>query len=127
MNQSGKETELILQVVRGLRPLADLEEIGIQIRTQGNVHHVINPPDVVATIYLRDFAEGLLRQRADMEALRAWAKTLLIGDCVDLADEFEDEEAGDALLNALWDLHFDGILKDDVVRLAERILDGGSG
>lgn len=120
MSHPDKERELILQVVRGLRPLVDLEEIGIQIRTEDNVHEIDNPHRIVAQARVKYVAQGLLRQQADMAALRAWATMILISPSfLDRADEFEGEATGDAL----WDISFDGILEDDTVRLAERILD----
>ncbi len=93
-------------------------------RIQGG-YEIDNQRGVEVQARIRDVAEGLLRYRARIGDLRDWARVILMGAGVDLADEFETSQEGDVLLNSLWDLSFGGALGDDAVRLAERVMQDG--
>src|SRR5262245_9646877 len=96
------ERELVLQVVRGQRPWADLEAIGVTITRQDNSYVVENRRRVTAVARAEDIAQGLLAYQRDRAALKEWASILLAGaPILDLA--LEDHPDGDVLLGALWD------------------------
>ncbi len=118
-------TDVIVDVVRGLRPVADLQMAGVYMTRIPGGYEVDNRRGIEAQARIRDVAEGLLRYRARIEELRAWARVILMGAGVDLADEFETRHEGHVLLDALWDLSFDGVLEDDMVCLVERVLEDG--
>ncbi len=124
VEQAEENTNVVLDVVRGSRPIADLETLGIRMRRIGNVYKIDNPRRIDVQVRMQDVAEGLLRYQGRIGDLRAWATLILVGsDFLDLTDEFETNRKGDALLDALWDLSFEGILEDDTVRLAKQIVE----
>ncbi len=114
------DSELILQVVRGERPWTDLQSLGITIQLLGMKSIVENPRRVEAVAGASDVARGLLRHRQHPTALREWAQVLMAGiPFLDL--ELGDNEVGDELLHALWDLVFGEPIPEATFELAERL------
>jgi hypothetical protein len=125
-------SEIILQVVRGERPLTDLQDLGISITIEQNTYTtenpmritIENPRGVEADASALDIARGILRYRRDPEELRTWA-AIVLGDSNFLGFLLEDHPDEDPLLGALWDASFGEPLKDEAINTAERLVAAG--
>jgi hypothetical protein len=113
-----KDSETVLQVVRGERPWTDLRTVGMEVELEGNRCVVRNPRDVEVTANVHDLAKGFRAYLHDPRKLKEWAFVVEAAD-VDL--EVEGHPAGDTLLNALWRASFGEPLGEDVVKVIEQL------
>ncbi len=118
--------EIIRQVIQGVRPLADLELVGIstdltldangyyswQGRTPATLNVVIAPADL---------AMGLTKLWSTAEERRSWAFMLEAGSFWSFADN-EEETITEPLLDALWALSFGDPPPPAVIELARDLL-----
>jgi hypothetical protein len=100
--------ETLRSCVRGHLPWEAVQDLaGIRVTPIAGGYTIENPRNVVATVGVRDVAEGLLRYRGDPIALKSWAFMIMGGSSLlDLEDDFEETPDGEALLDALWKASF---------------------
>jgi hypothetical protein len=111
---------LLRQVVRGERPIADLQQLDVRITHNGNVTTIENPRGLVLLATADDVASGVLRYENHPKELREWAWLLLAADTIyDL--DLEGDQEGETLLNAVWDLSFGKELSSMAAAAARRI------
>jgi hypothetical protein len=109
--------------VRGELGREDVERLGIEIKEIEDGYEFTNPQNIVAKVSLQDVAQGLLRFRYDLEALRTWAGLVVAGSSfIDLDPDFEDCPNGEVLLDALWNAWFRQDIAEDAFVVAERLL-----
>jgi hypothetical protein len=115
------EQQTLRQIVRGERPLRDLENIGMSWRREGSRCHVDNPRGISAVADVHDLAHGLQTYLPSPEQLRDWA---LFVNAADVDLEVENHPDGETVLNALWDASFanpiDPKVRETIKRLAQR-------
>src|SRR3990172_10625441 len=120
MKSRSRDSELILQVVRGERPCSELALVRISVMFQGDSCVIENPRRVQAVAQAADIAKGLVTNRESPEALTLWARVVLAGSSfLDL--NLEAHPTGDILLNALWDAAFGRPVGDDALRAAAKL------
>ncbi len=96
----------LLGIARGTRDWRVLERFGVRAaldRLPATFEEPGGLPFVPVTV--DDLRAGFAILRADAYALRQWAQIILMCGCFELAP-VEDDQAGDDLLNALWDLAY---------------------
>jgi hypothetical protein len=109
--------------VRGELGRKDLERLGIEIKEIEDGYEFTNHQDIVAEVSLQDVAQGLLRFRYDLEALRTWAGLVVAGSSfIEFGPDFEGCPDGEALLDALWNAWFRQDIAEDAFVVAERSL-----
>ncbi len=124
------QKRIVSEIARGLRPWADLELLGLTIRRErhgmrGPTKYVIEDSqgaDLRARVV--DVAEGLLRFQSSPRELSDWASAILA-----LLDfqQFERDQVGGLLLDALWDACFESEISSDAMQAARRISGMGEG
>jgi hypothetical protein len=116
-------TSVIRSFVHGDLAKEELERIGIIIKSTEDGYEFSNPEQLVATVGLRDVAQGLLRFRSNRDALRDWAGLVVAGSSfIEFEPEFENKPEGDILLSTLWDVWFRQEVPDSAFGIAERLL-----
>ncbi len=114
-------SDVLRDFVRGESEWEALRALGATIKLDADRLQLEEPPD--APVYeatATDVAVGLLANWAIGTTLRDWARVLLASAMVDLSS-LEDDERGEALLNALWDAAGGADPSDDALESA-RIL-----
>lgn len=122
---SDQETALseVRAFVRGERGREDLEKLGIEIKEIKDGYEFANPQHIVAKVSLRDVAQGLLRFRSDLDALRTWSGLVLAGSSfIDFDPGFEGNPDGGVLLDALWNAWFRRDIGEDAFVVAEKLV-----
>jgi hypothetical protein len=114
---------ITLGVIRGELALDTLTEIGIDISSvDGSYKLESGNFDVAVAPTASDLALGILRYTSrKKDELRKWA-FFVLGECgaIDLG-KIEAHPQGEVLIDALWDASFQGVIKRDVIALAEKI------
>ena len=121
MKDTTKAARMILEIVRGERPLKDLRAAGIIVMLRGDKYEMENPDQVVATVSAADVARGLLAYSARPTEIGAWASTLVAGSSFLDWPELETHPDGDLLLDALWDASFSKPVAREALEAARRI------
>ena len=116
---------VILGVVRGDRPLIDLQVAGVvvdqTVRDAEVQYSIQNSFHLLVTATAGDIATGLLHYEKQPEALGYWARTIMAGsDFVDLALD-EDDPVGDRLMDALWKASYGEPIPPDVFKVAKAV------
>jgi hypothetical protein len=126
----GKLKDLILKVVRGERPLADLRAAGVTLRfrdidEEGKSREIVvkphHDPALVVAPTAVDLAKGLLCYQDRPQDLKNWGSFVLGADLIDL-EPLESDPQGDFFLDGVWDASFEGHLSERAVQAAERLV-----
>lgn len=117
-------SEIIIDVVRGAKPIALLASAGIVITTTQDACDIYNTGDSAATATPQDIALGLAAYRHDPVAAREWARIVLAGS-VFLDLDFNDDPEHDELLGILWDMSFGESIDDQQWELVGRVIAHG--
>ncbi|HYV35685.1 MAG TPA: hypothetical protein VE988_08270 [Gemmataceae bacterium] len=108
--------QALREVLRGERPLNDLNDIGmcfhIEQTADGTRCWVDNPQQITVIASLADLAHGLLALLHDPSALREWA---LFVNASDVDFDPEGQTAGEALLEAIHDASFGNRIESRVL------------
>ncbi len=126
LSPQSSSAEIILEIVRGVRPPEDLRLAGIEVRQSKTepgqtVYEIANPHEVVAVASAVDVALGLLRYVDDRAALQQWASMLEAGSSfLDL--NLEDHPLGESLLDALLRASFGEPLPEAIVNDARDLV-----
>lgn len=120
--------DLILKVVRGEKPLADLKAAGVSLRFRKLDHRSreINvKPHYEASLVVSptavDLAKGLLSYQGRPKDLQDWGSFVLGADLIEL-EPLESDPDGDIILNAVWDAGFEGRLSHEGAQAARRLV-----
>lgn len=114
------ESELVHQVVRGERPWSDLTRIGVEIRSDGHSYEVRYSGDMFVVPEIADLARGFRSYEGRTQDLRAWASILLAGSAFLDLGALESREAGDVLIEGLWDASEEGDVTDRTRKVIQR-------
>src|SRR5438552_4171170 len=100
---TNEEREILRQIIRGEKPLTDLEALGIEIETgrDGRVLHMAHPISAAADAH--DLAQGFRTYQHDPDKLTEWA---FFVEAADLDLDVSTHPAGEALQDALWKASF---------------------
>lgn len=118
---AGTAQQLILQVVRGEKPWADLHGIGIQVQMHGPRCTIDNPGNVRATADVHDLASGLLAHQHDLGELRTWAFLMEAEGFVDWGEAEQDPQWED-LWDGLWAASFGKPIPEQALKAAQEII-----
>lgn len=110
---------VVLDVVRGARPLADLRLAGVGLTVEG-LMVLVEPVDVLVVPAPGDVAAGLLAYEGRGDDRRRWAFAMVAGDFLDL-DLLTGDPDGALLLAALWDASFGDPLSPEAREAARRV------
>jgi hypothetical protein len=124
-NSDARE-DIILRLVRSDLPLSAAAWAGVVIEktaVKGWTLTVSSPLVVLPSV--RDVATGLARNLSKEGHLREWATFLLGASNVLSLQRLEAEDAGDALVGAVWDAAFVGTLRPDQVAMVNRLVERG--
>jgi hypothetical protein len=120
--------DLILEVVRGERPLADLKAAGVSLRFRKldrRSREINLKPHYDASLVVSptavDLAKGLLSYQGRPKDLKNWGSFVLGADFIEL-EPLESDPDGDVILNAVWDAGFEGRLSHDGAQAARRLV-----
>jgi hypothetical protein len=116
--ESTQEQETLRQIVRGERPLRDLQILGMTWHREGSRCHVDNPRGISAIADVHDLAHGLKTYLPSPEQLREWA---LFVNAADVDLEVDNHPDGETVLNALWDASFANSIDPKVEELIQRL------
>jgi hypothetical protein len=120
-SRSGFEpSERIKECVRGLRPWADLQSIGIRVEQSGANAVFSNPHGHHALVFPEDLAQGLTRQSGDSTRLKEWADVILGGSNF-MELRIEGNPYGEALLEALWELSAGNPIRESAMFAAREL------
>jgi hypothetical protein len=119
---------VILQVVRGERPLAALSEAGLIVKSSYDrggrrlVYDITNTRNTVAVAKAVDLAMGLLSYLDRPRELRRWAGLIQAG--VNFLDiDVEDDPFGEILLDAVWSASFGELVSPEAVAAARVLVE----
>lgn len=116
-----QDKNLIRQVIRGEKSWKELEALEIRVHRQGNQCQVDNPRRIIASVDIRDLAQGLMHYRGIPGVGREWAFLLEAETFLDW-DAVQEHPAGETLLNAVWDVSFGEPLSGEALQTAEQLL-----
>lgn len=120
--QETSAEEVVLRLVRGELPLRASGWAGISVsRDPKGAWTIVVARAMVVMPSTRDVAAGLAGLLSKPEALREWANFILGASNVLSLERLEHEDGGDALLGALWDAAFTGVLKPEQVTLVRQL------
>jgi hypothetical protein len=117
MKPTPGEQRLLRAVIRGERPWADLQDIGIGITMDSESCQVENPRRLAFAVTLEDLAHGVLKLRASPGTLRRWAWFVQSSSSIYELD-IEGDVRGELFLEALWDLAFGGKTSPKIFEIA---------
>ncbi len=118
------QRRIVSEIARGLRPWTDLELLGLTLRRERHgmrgptKYEVEGEQGADLRTRIVDVAEGVLRFHSSPRELSDWASAMLA--LLDFA-QFEGDQEGGLLLDALWDACFEGKISPDALREACRI------
>jgi hypothetical protein len=119
--QNGPRADhLIKECVRGLRPWASLEGVGITIDRSKGSEVYSNLSGQRVAVFPEDLAEGLIRLSGDLARLREWAD-ILLGASTVVELRLEGHPYGEALLEALWELSAGEPIRESAVLAAREL------
>lgn len=110
---------IVVAVLRGERPLADLRAAGIGLTVEG-LMVLVDPIDLTIRPSAADVARGLLAYEGRGDERRRWAFAMVAGEFLDL-DPLTTDPDGAALLSALWDASFGDPLAAEARTVARRL------
>lgn len=120
--------ELLLEVIRGERPLVDLKASGVSVRfrklDQRSREIDVKPHyDALLVVVPTsvDLAKGLLAYQGRPQELKNWGSFVLGADLVEL-EPLESDPDGEVILTAVWDAGFDGRLSHEGIQTARRLV-----
>jgi hypothetical protein len=121
-SQCKHAAELILDVIRGDKPLSALKWAALEISPVGECGiTVFNRGGFRVEAGLQDIARGFLKYHATPSMLIEWAWLVIGGHgFLDLSDEFDTEPDADILLRALKDAVAEGSYDEQAVAVARR-------
>ena len=119
-SRQSADSELVHQVVRGERPWSDLTGVGVEIHSDGHGYEVKYSGDMFVIPEIADLARGFRSYEGRTEDLRAWASILLAGSAFLDLGALESREAGDALIEGLWDASEEGDVTDRTKKVIHR-------
>src|SRR5262245_46092764 len=112
------EKEMLRQIVRGERPLADIRALGMEIESTSDrrVLRMSHPISVRADVH--DLAKGFLAYRHDPDKLKEWA---FLVEAADLDADVSYHPLGETLQNAVWKASFGEPLEEGIVTAIEQL------
>ena len=106
--------ETLFKFIRGKATTSDLNNAGIFILIDPNAQRttieIKSELQTLITPIMSDFAQGLMSITTNHD-LKEWANFILASDLISL-DGVEKHPKSDELLNALWDISFDGFIHE---------------
>jgi hypothetical protein len=112
------ERETLRQIVRGDKPLDDLQSLGMKIELSNEGRLLRASHAISATADVHDLAKGFLTYRDDPDKLKEWA---FFVEAADLDLDVSNHPAGETLQNALWKASFGESLDPSVIRIIEQL------
>jgi hypothetical protein len=105
--------ELVRQVIRGDKPVCDLESLGVTTDRPAPIHVRAN---------VRDLAQGLLAYRADSSLLKQWAILMETEGFADWGQE-DQHPAWDVLWDGIWSASFGEPIPEAAIHAAEALME----
>lgn len=114
--------DMIMRVVRGEAHWSSLNALGVYLSKLEDGWHWRMPsiPGTEVPVELDDIVTGAMVHRENPEARREWAAFLMASPPLLTWGGWEDTPAGDAILEALWDLTFGEDAVAELLQAAER-------
>lgn len=119
---SSSHADLVRKVVRGERPWTDIRLIGATVREHAGVWEIGYKGKICSTPDLNDIVAGLRAYMDRPTDMREWAHVLLGGSgFVDFAG-LDSTEAGEVLVEALWEAAESGAVNQRTKALMARLM-----
>ena len=119
MTKESPESKTLRGIVRGDRPWAELADIGISVRIDGDKIKISNPRQLSVSVGAADLAQGILSYKHDPVKIREWA-SMILADAISCDLRLKDDADEQALLGAMWDMSFGKGLSKEGLALAQR-------
>ena len=107
-------------MVRGERPLEDVQLVGISLSFEENQLKLSNVRQLVVDVHIHDIAQGLLAYHKTAEQLRHWAWAIESFDFVSIIRI--DSPFEDVVLEALWDAAFGNHIDQETMLVLNQVV-----